>query len=314
MNLNKCSVCGNQHNNGLFRAKELNLGLNDEFEYLECNKCGCLQLLNEPTDFSRYYPDDYYSFVTPKTFKFKKLLRKYRILFLLHHFTILGYLLSFKKSKPQYIDWFETIGIDLHSKILDVGCGVGNLLKDLSDVGFTNLTGIDPFVSSDLTYNNVHIYKNEIFDIEDTFDLIMLNHSFEHMSYPEQALQKIFTLVKPGGYVLIRIPVASSFAWKHYKSNWVQLDAPRHIFLHTVQSMNLLADRTGFTIKNIIYDSTDYQFTGSELYQKGIPKEKRLSYSFSKNELKTFKEQAEELNKKCNGDQACFYLQRPPLA
>jgi len=39
----------------------------------------------------------------------------------------------------------------------------------------------------------------------------------------------------PGGWCVIRIPTVSSFAWEHYREQWVQLDAPRHFFLHKVR-------------------------------------------------------------------------------
>ena len=37
-------------------------GLRDQFLYGECESCHSLQLLDLPTDMSRYYPPGYYSF------------------------------------------------------------------------------------------------------------------------------------------------------------------------------------------------------------------------------------------------------------
>ncbi|MCC5464573.1 class I SAM-dependent methyltransferase [Pelosinus baikalensis] len=216
------------------------------------------------------------------------------------------------KNKPNYITWAKKTQINPSSRILDVGCGIGNRLREMLDAGFTNLTGVDPNIKQDIVYENkVKIYKSEIFDINDKlFDLIMLHHSFEHMSNPEQVLNKIYDLLPPNGHALIRIPVASSYAWRHYNINWVQLDAPRHLFLHTVKSIELLAKKAKFTIKDIIWDSSEFQFTGSESYTKGVPLNKLKKSNFSQNEIHRYREKAQELNLKHDGDQACFYLQK----
>lgn len=37
-------------------------GFRDEFDYLECDECGCLQLITIPPDLIKYYPPNYYSY------------------------------------------------------------------------------------------------------------------------------------------------------------------------------------------------------------------------------------------------------------
>jgi hypothetical protein len=108
---------------------------------------------------------------------------------------------------------------------------------------------------------------------------------------------------------VIRIPVASGWAWTHYGKDWVQLDAPRHLFLHTPRSIELLAHSAGLILENIRFDSTHFQFSGSEGYQKGI----LLKDQHSPNPLKLLrmKFQAAALNRKGLGDQAAFLLRKP---
>ena len=115
--------------------------------------------------------------------------------------------------------------------------------------------------------------------------------------------------------MLLRIPVTSCFAWRHYGINWFALDAPRHLYLHTVKSLQLLSQQTGFEILDIDFDSTESQFIKSELYQKGIPDVDRDKYLrdshqpiFSKKQIEEFKARAKELNQNNDGDQATFYL------
>ena len=115
---------------------------------------------------------------------------------------------------------------------------------------------------------------------------------------------------------MIRIPTASSFAWKEYGVDWVQLDAPRHLFLHSVNSMKLIAAETGLEVHDIVFDSTHFQFSGSEKYQQDIPLNdqrkkglfEKIAWKFKKPVLTR---RANQLNREGRGDQAAFILRKP---
>jgi len=138
--------------------------------------------------------------------------------------------------------------------------------------------------------------------------LIMMHHSFEHMANPYEVLNHLSTLLKPSGFLLIRIPMADSFAYRKYGVNWYQLDAPRHFFLYTVKSMSLLAKQCGFEIDRIEYDSTEYQFINSEKYCRDISLHE--DYIVSSEYIKECRKSAHWLNKMKDGDQACFILRK----
>lgn len=137
----------------------------------------------------------------------------------------------------------------------------------------------------------------------------MLHHSFEHMSNPHQTLEILKSHLNPHGVILLRIPIVNTFAWNHYKENWFQIDAPRHSFIYSIESIKYLAEARGLYIDNIIFDSTGNQFVYSERYKQGVSI-KDQSVSFSRKERKTFRERAKELNNTQMGDQACFFLKR----
>jgi predicted SAM-dependent methyltransferase len=137
------------------------------------------------------------------------------------------------------------------------------------------------------------------------------------MPQPLDVLTKFHKLLKTNRYALVRIPVAASFAWRHYGVNWVALDAPRHLFLHTVESMRLLAKKAGFKLVDVEFDSTEHQFLASELFLRNISLKDSIYYIedpqgniFSEAQIEAFKAKAIELNANGDGDQACFYLQK----
>jgi hypothetical protein len=115
----------------------------------------------------------------------------------------------------------------------------------------------------------------------------------------------------------VGMPTTSSYAWKHYGVNWVQLDAPRHLFLYSIESMKRLAEKADLVLDEIIYNSSDFQFWGSEQYLRDIPLLSDRSYGvnpsqsiFSDNQINEFKQKAKKLNLLNQGDQAAFYLKK----
>ncbi|NES82117.1 MAG: class I SAM-dependent methyltransferase [Moorea sp. SIO2B7] len=283
---------------------------------MECSECGCIQITSPPTDLSKYYPSNYYSFAPKATKPVQLWLDRTR-----YHYALdgkgsfIGKLLVKKYGSPKFVAWVQRTGIKPEDAILDVGCGRGSLLQEMAKAGFHNLTGIDPYLDQDsLVSNGVQIHKKEIAEVSREYDLVMMHHSFEHMPEPLAILNQVNRILRKGSYALIRIPVVG-YAWRKYGVNWVALDAPRHLFSHTVKSMTILANNAGFEVADIIYDSHAYQFWGSEQIARGIPVRSRRSYAenpqnsiFSREDIKSFSKQAEELNRNKDGDAACFYL------
>jgi len=306
-----CKVCANKNNNRVFQIKEMMFGTRDKFDYFECSNCGCIQIKEVPKNISKYYPNNYYSFKSRS--KMSYLSDGIRIVIRMIIFGVLPHFL-FKQGTSS---WIKKAKINFDSKILDVGSGSGDLLKNFSARGFKNLVGIDPYIKKDIFYPSVKIFKKDLSSLKGKYDFIMLHHSLEHMDDPNQVFADIYRLLKPKGKALIRIPLASSLAWEKYQTNWVQLDAPRHLFIHTPKSIKVLSKKSKLTLFDIIYDSFDFQFWGSEQYQKGIPLNSKKSYNknplasiFSRKDIKRFRKKAKILNQEKRGDQAAFWLKR----
>lgn len=310
-NTNSCKVCQNEKDNKSFIAKEMMFGTRDEFEYLECSRCGCVQITEIPEQLAKYYPDNYYSFKPTKkglAGSIDLYVKKQVALSRIGKSAIGGILMPLNK---RYLRWLNNqCKVDYDSKILDVGCGGGKLLKEMSHFGFKNLTGVDPFIAKDVSYKpNIQIFKKELSDVDGKYDLIMLHHSFEHMIDPSQVFNRLSKLISNKGRIVIRIPVADSKAYENYGANWVELDAPRHTFLHTKKSIKKLADKAGLRVVDTIYDSSKFEIVGSEKFVRDIPSIENPKL-FSKEELKNFEEVVEDYNENGSAGRACFYLEK----
>jgi SAM-dependent methyltransferase len=318
-----CKICNYDMIRPLHRVKEMMFGLKTAHDYYECPECESLQIAEVPGDLEKYYPDNYYSFKPqPEKNIDTTFLRKLKSSYLLYGKNkIAGFLLSIGYKIPEYTIWLKQAGVRYNDAILDAGSGSGDILAHYCKAGFTNLLGIDPFLKTEFISDNgkLRLLRKSLFDklTYDQFDFVMLNHSFEHMDEPHKIFKRLSELVKPGKFLLVRIPLNKSYAAGKYGINWVDWDAPRHLILHSVKSMRILAQEHGFETKRIIYDSTAFQFWGSEQYSRGISLHDERSYAvnkansvFSDTEINNWKKMAAELNEKGEGDQACFFLQR----
>ena len=306
----RCRICGNEVNNEHFVVKEKMFGSNELFDYFKCSQCGCMQLLDEKMDMSKYYEGDYYSFnVHYKPNLIRDFLGKEFFKYKLGHFSVFGYAID-KMFPSKMQNWLDKDYIKFEDSILDVGCGSGRLLQLMRHRGFHKLRGLDPFNSEVINYGeDLVIYNHSIFEEHNKYDLIMLHYSFEHMPDPYIVFSKLNDLLNDNGTLLIRIPLIDSYSWRKYGTTWVQMDAPRHIYVHTVNSFVYLSKKCGFDVKKILYDSGEYQFLYSEKYLRGYSFDSPVNV-FSKKELKKLHKFSLELNKIHDGDQATFYLKR----
>lgn len=295
-------------------------GSRDEFIYLECGKCGTLQLTNIP-DLSKYYPPEYLSFdsdVPVAKNALRRTVAGYIGKHLVYGNNLVGRMAAamIPKFGEQFLPELREapLKLDFDSRILDFGCGTGRLLRTLRCFGFQNLAGADAFLEGDLEYPcGLKIYKAGLESVTPEYDLVILQHSFEHLPNPLDSLRCIRGLLARDGYAMICIPLAN-FAWEKYGVNWVQLDAPRHLYIFTEKSFRMLADKAGMEIVKLSYNSTSFQFWGSEQYSMDIPlavnggADFHPGFNFGSAQMKEWEREAEELNAAGRGDAATFYL------
>jgi hypothetical protein len=121
----------------------------------------------------------------------------------------------------------------------------------------------------------------------------------------------------PGGRALVRIPTVSSHAWRRFGTHWCALDAPRHLYLHSRESIQMVAEDCGLQVESIHCDANEFQFWGSEQYRRGIALmrdgERDIRPApglFTSAQLREMARQARELNRKGQGDQIVVHMLR----
>jgi SAM-dependent methyltransferase len=302
-----CRICGAAPG-ARHVAREMMYGTRAEFAYFECAACGCLQIETVPADLAPYYPRAYYSLAgrLPKPPSWKRRLAAewaYN-----RSGGPLGWLMHMLKPNAE-LRLLGELGIAKTDPILDVGCGNGARVARLVQHGFANAQGIDAHLDENVFLDGKRIARRATLDrAQGAYRLVMFHHSFEHLPDPHAAMRAARRLVAKDGYALLRVPTCSSAAWDIYGTDWVQLDPPRHLYLHSRESLKLLAEAHGFRLVRIEDDSDGFQFWGSEQYKRGIPANDPRGHSkkrpmFSAAELAEFENRARELNARGRGDQ-----------
>lgn len=306
-----CRICSHSDLES-FEIREMMWRTGEEFTYKKCRSCGCLQIESYPIEIEKYYSGKYYSYELGQS-DFKR-----RFIQHLRHIrdcyetgmkdSILGAILSYIVPNYQIRSQFNFFKSHLMrfkgGNILDVGCGSDRFLKLFDSNFFSKRIGTDPFVKESYSCIDEHleIQKKFFFEVTETYDVIFLNHSLEHMPNQSNIFSKISNSLNPGGIAVIRIPVIDSFAWDKYGVNWIQIDPPRHFYLHTIRSIDYLARESGLFVEDIGFDSSGFQFWGSE--QNITGNVARISRS----RHKEYQVMAQKLNAEKKGDQAIFIL------
>lgn len=319
-----CRICLRTAPHKTYPALELLYRTLEPFKYFECSACGCVQHAEMPEDLSRYYPSHYYSYQPPGGRggvyqRLKDVLEAKRNRYAFYGKGLIGRFFQAALPEPA-LTKLAQLNPGKDTRILDVGSGAGRFLNFLAGEGFRALTGIDPFIAETLRYpNGLRILKQDLMETEGRWDIIMFNHSFEHIPDNLGVLRKAGELLDENGWCVIEVPTASSWAWRHYGIYWNGLDAPRHLFLHTLESFRVLADRAGLVVKRTLYNSQAAQFWWSENFRRGI------SHFAHRNRWEWFSNRvyrslsflpqhlrAQRLNREGRGDCVAFFLQKKP--
>lgn len=312
--MGNCKICGNGENNRIFVAQEMMQGTRAEFKYMECSACACVQIINVPADMADYYSNSSYgSFISLGKPNFKKRIRIIRNKYAIRgKGGVLGYLLN--QMVPLTADYSVIKDyVKADSKILDVGCGAGAYINDLSDIGFLSVSGIDPFLEKELVYDNgVVIRKMFLEQVAEQYDIILSHHSFEHVPQPLETLISIKKLLRPGGVCLLTIPVAEDL-YHQYGKDCYLIQAPQHFFLYSMKSMAILTKNSGLQVEKIMRDATTTSnwYKYSELWRRDVSCNEAgasLDKNFTRKELTEFARTERDLNRQGKGDNITFIL------
>lgn len=135
-------------------------------------------------------------------------------------------------------------------RLLDIGCGTGELLEEAKP--YFDCYGIEPSpIASEIA-------KKRGFSIQEStlekaeypflFDVITLNSVIEHVSNPTAVLKKINTLLKPGGIIVMLTPKFDGPSYRRHRAAWNGFRHGYHTFLYSSKTLSALLKKTGYEV------------------------------------------------------------------
>jgi len=140
-------------------------------------------------------------------------------------------------------------------KALDVGCMYGYLLDELRARQAPVLHGIEiadepARVAAAKGYiihqGTIEDYVRTQPDL--TFDVVFAQHVLEHVRDPMLFLRSAFTLLRPGGILILAVPNLGSRTQRLFPTAWGWYQVPAHLFHFSDKALTALCRQAGFTV------------------------------------------------------------------
>lgn len=122
-------------------------------------------------------------------------------------------------------------------KVLEIGCGLGDLLQWLTDRYQVYGADINSFAISEAK-KNVPEGEFSVLSAEDlspfpdkSFQIVIAKHVVEHLQDPERAIREMGRILAPGGLLILATPNLDSYMRGIKKERWIGFKDPTHISL-----------------------------------------------------------------------------------
>jgi SAM-dependent methyltransferase len=150
-------------------------------------------------------------------------------------------------------------------RLLDVGCGSGELLAHLRALGWDVVGQEVDAVAAQVAAerHGVTVRVGPIGEIDlptGAFDAITISHVLEHVPDPVALLRTCYTLAKPGGAIVCVTPNLDSWGHQRFGDCWIGLDPPRHLHLFSPVSLISVARLAGLTEASVWTSAANAEF------------------------------------------------------
>lgn len=212
-----CAVCGGDN----FRK------YNSIPDLEACSACGFVRKKSNGPGTKYYEDNEEYGSGLDSAYKKDARLREVE-----RRFSIVRSLMNFSDGKT----------------LLEVGCHEGLFLNKARAAG-TSVFGIEPNRKAAARARQIGLDvfcgTFEEFDASRSYDVIVLFHVLEHFDNPRAALEKIYSLLDPGGLLALEVPNIASYPARKGGPRWTYIN-DEHVSYFSPGTIEMLLTSVGF--------------------------------------------------------------------
>lgn len=146
--------------------------------------------------------------------------------------------------------------------ILEIGCGHGEAICNFDEIGY-HVTGVEPdkknviFINKKLRNSECIVEKAETFSFDKKFDIIWLNHVFEHLSKPIEFLKKLNNFLNESGFIFIEVPSVEKV------NDYRKFKVAPHAYNYSKEALVNISKKSNFKIVKCDYFRSPKLFEGA---------------------------------------------------
>lgn len=233
-----CGLCESMNFSIIFTQKDR---YEQQVSLAVCNRCGLRQLNPRKDD------DELKDFYTSQFYSMYGMDEK-------------------KQNKPKWIQRKVSIAKGLldsaeahrsleGSRLLDIGCGHGFLIK-LAEQRGCLVSGIEASEkqAQELKAAGFNVFagtfQQYFAENRDLFEIITLSHVLEHVAMPREFLKDIRQLLKPDGLLVIEVP---NIGWQSVHGKYPGSTHSAHIYYFTEKTLQALLEVAGLEVLSTSY-------------------------------------------------------------
>ncbi len=245
-----CNTCGSDSFTKVL-SKASPLG--EVFSIVKCNSCGLVQVNPQPSEEEvfKYYSNSYFTQRTDRGYDnyYSDSMKKE-----------ISRVFQLNLQDAGFNEW-EAKFQSTQKRSLDIGCAAGYFVNYMKERGYQAF-GIEiaeepsRFARESL---GLTVYSEPFLEWDkkssQSFDLITLWATIEHLHQPKETLEKIQKHLKPGGALILSTCRYGILA-RIKKENWRYLNVPEHLYYYSLPGILDLLQSLGYQVqKSFTYGS-----------------------------------------------------------
>lgn len=259
-NQRPCPACKNSN------GKEI--GIKNSFEMLVCLNCQTIYTANLPSPNESENYDEYYSELNLSVPEFvSKRIEE-----------IVGDFSKFRQT----------------NRLLDIGFGSGIILEVASKQNWDAFgTEVSKPAIDKAKQLGFEVFHGELTKAEypdNYFDVIAASEILEHLHEPQDLLNEVARILRPGGLFWATTPFAKGLSYRLIGTEWSVISPPEHIQLFSKKGMYEMLSKSGFSqieLKTYGFNPMEVMNTYKSKFsqrRKANPKFNRVETSYQLNE------------------------------